>query len=129
MLACMTSSIFTPLPSASTTSDSSPEISAAATAQLRRMAQEQGNPALKLRVTVSGGGCSGFKYGFELDPTDEPDDLVLDCGGASVVIDPLSLPFLQGATVDFSESLSGAHFVVRNPNATATCGCGSSFTA
>ncbi len=93
------------------------------------MAQEQGNPALKLRVTVSGGGCSGFKYGFELDPTDEPDDLVLDCGGASVVIDPLSLPFLQGATVDFSESLSGAHFVVRNPNATATCGCGSSFTA
>ncbi len=129
MLAGMTSSSLTLHTIANPAPTPLPEISAAAVAQLRRLAQEHGKPALKLRVTVSGGGCSGFQYGFELDEVTETDDLVLEHDGASVLIDPLSLPYLQGATVDYAESLNGSHFVVRNPNATATCGCGSSFTA
>jgi iron-sulfur cluster insertion protein len=129
MLAGMTSSSLTLHTIANPAPTPLPEISAAAVAQLRRLAQDQGKPSLKLRITVSGGGCSGFQYGFELDEVTEADDLVLEQDGASVLIDPLSLPYLQGATVDFAESLNGSHFVVRNPNATATCGCGSSFTA
>ncbi len=102
---------------------------AAAAARVRAMVREEARPALKLRVTVSGGGCSGFQYGFEFDEEQAADDFVLERDGAVLLVDPLSLPYLQGAVVDYSESLQGAQFVIRNPNATTTCGCGSSFTA
>lgn len=102
---------------------------AAAAARVQEMVREEAKPALKLRVTVSGGGCSGFQYGFEFDEEQAADDFVLQRDGAVLLVDPLSLPYLQGAVVDYSESLQGAQFVIRNPNATTTCGCGSSFTA
>ena len=102
---------------------------AAAAAKVQEMVREEAKPALKLRVTVSGGGCSGFQYGFEFDEDQADDDFVLERDGAVLLVDPLSLPYLQGAVVDYSESLQGAQFMIRNPNATTTCGCGSSFTA
>ncbi len=80
-----------------------------------------------LRIAVKGGGCSGFEYVIELG-TPAPDDLVLEGGGEKIVIDPVSLPFLQGATIDFTEELIGARFTIDNPNATASCGCGTSFS-
>ncbi|HEU0221466.1 MAG TPA: iron-sulfur cluster assembly accessory protein [Paracoccaceae bacterium] len=80
-----------------------------------------------LRVAVEGGGCSGFQYRFAVEEAAESDDLVLERGTARVVIDPVSLPFLAGATIDFSEELIGARFTVENPNASASCGCGTSF--
>lgn len=106
-----------------------PIFTAAAAARVCELVREEGQPALKLRVSVSGGGCSGFQYGFEFDTEQADDDFVLQRDGATLLIDPLSLPYLQGAQVDFEDSLKGAQFVVRNPNATATCGCGTSFTA
>jgi iron-sulfur cluster insertion protein len=81
-----------------------------------------------LRVAVEGGGCSGFQYDIKLEPSAAGDDLVLEKDGAAVLIDPVSLPFLADAEIDFSEELIGARFVVRNPNATASCGCGTSFS-
>lgn len=100
----------------------------AAAAKVRELIAEEGNPALKLRVYIQGGGCSGFQYGFEFDPGQEPDDAAIVTDGVTLLVDPLSLQYLVGATVDYSESLSGAQFVIRNPNAKTTCGCGSSFT-
>lgn len=85
-----------------------------------------GTPAL--RIAVLGGGCSGFQYRFELDSTIEPDDIVITEGGARVLIDPTSLGLLGGAELDFTDELMGSHFTVRNPNATSSCGCGSSFS-
>ncbi|RIA55665.1 iron-sulfur cluster insertion protein ErpA [Dichotomicrobium thermohalophilum] len=81
-----------------------------------------------LRVSVDGGGCSGFQYGFNLVSQPEPDDLVIERDGATVVIDPISLQFLGGSEIDFVDDLIGAHFTVQNPNATASCGCGTSFS-
>ena len=104
-------------------------MTAAAAARVCELVQAKGHATLKLRVTVSGGGCSGFQYGFEFDEEQAEDDFVLQRDGATLLVDPLSLPFLEGAQVDFEDSLKGAQFVVRNPNATATCGCGTSFTA
>lgn len=100
----------------------------AAAAKVRELVAEEGNPALKLRVYIQGGGCSGFQYGFEFDEGQEPDDLAIATDGATLLVDPLSLQYLMGAEVDYSESLAGAQFVIRNPNAKTTCGCGSSFT-
>lgn len=80
-----------------------------------------------LRVAVEGGGCSGFQYDIRLDLA-RPDDLVLEKNGARVLVDPVSLPFLENAVIDFSEELIGARFVVQNPNATSSCGCGTSFS-
>jgi len=80
-----------------------------------------------LRVAVEGGGCSGFQYDIRLDVAG-PDDLVLEKNGATVLVDPVSLPFLENAVIDFSEELIGARFVVQNPNATSSCGCGTSFS-
>ena len=97
------------------------EFSAAAAAKVRELIAEEGNPALKLRVYIQGGGCSGFQYGFE-------DDLGIVTDDITLVVDPLSLQYLMGAEVDYTESLHGAQFVIRNPNAKSTCGCGSSFT-
>ena len=88
---------------------------------------ESGTPAQALRIAVEGGGCSGFQYEIELDaPRD--DDLVLEGNGQKVVIDPVSLPFLTDATIDFTTELIGARFVIENPNATSSCGCGTSFS-
>jgi iron-sulfur cluster insertion protein len=103
-------------------------VTEAAAAKVRELIAEEGNPALKLRVYISGGGCSGFQYGFSFDEERAEDDLAVERDGMMLVIDPLSLQYLMGAEVDYSESLSGAQFVIRNPNAKTTCGCGSSFT-
>lgn len=104
-------------------------ISDAALARVRDLIHEDGNPALRLRVSVEGGGCSGFQYGFRLDAEQASDDVVLGRDGVGLLVDPVSMPFLEGAQLDYVEKLSGAHFVIRNPNAKATCGCGTSFTA
>lgn len=89
----------------------------------------EGNPDLKLRVYITGGGCSGFQYGFTFDDTIAEDDFGLQKDGVSVVIDPMSYQYLEKAEVDYKESLQGSQFVIRNPNASTTCGCGSSFSA
>lgn len=104
------------------------EFSATAAAKVRQLIAEEGNAALKLRVYIQGGGCSGFQYGFEFDEGQNEDDFAIITEGATLLVDPLSLQYLAGAIVDYSESLSGAQFVIRNPNAKTTCGCGSSFT-
>jgi iron-sulfur cluster assembly accessory protein len=89
----------------------------------------QGEPGgTALRISVSGGGCSGFQYGFDLDATRADDDLVIERDGATVLIDPVSLPFMGGSEIDFVDDLIGQSFQVRNPNATASCGCGTSFS-
>ncbi len=90
--------------------------------------QEEGNPALKLRVFVTGGGCSGFQYGFSFDETVNEDDTVIDHKGAKLLVDPLSIQYLAGSEVDYSEGLEGSRFVVKNPLASTTCGCGMSFS-
>jgi len=100
----------------------------AAAGKVRELIAEEGNPDLKLRVYISGGGCSGFQYGFSFDETPAEDDFTLANGDVTLLVDPLSLQYLAGAEVDYAESLGGAHFVIRNPNARTTCGCGSSFT-
>ena len=100
----------------------------AAAAKVRELVVEEGNPNLKLRVYITGGGCSGFQYGFTFDEERAEDDLAVDKAGVTLVVDPLSLQYLMGAEIDYSETLSGAQFVIRNPNAKTTCGCGSSFT-
>ena len=99
-----------------------------AAAKVRELIQEEGNDSLSLRVYIQGGGCSGFQYGFEFDENRAEDDLSVDTDGVSLLVDPLSLQYLMGAEVDYSESLQGAQFVIRNPNAKTTCGCGSSFS-
>ena len=104
------------------------KVSDAALGRVRALVRGAGNPALRLRVSVAGGGCSGFRYDFALDAAAAPDDVVVDRDGAALVIDAASLQYLAGAELDYVEAVAGARFVVRNPNATATCGCGSSFT-
>jgi iron-sulfur cluster insertion protein len=104
------------------------QFSNAAAAKVRELIAEEGNPALKLRVYIQGGGCSGFQYGFEFDELQGEDDLAIVTDDVTLLVDPLSLQYLMGAEVDYSESLQGAQFVIRNPNAKTTCGCGSSFT-
>lgn len=89
---------------------------------------DEGNDNLKLRVYISGGGCSGFQYGFTFDEEVNEDDTRIKNGGVTVLIDPMSVQYLEGAEIDYKEDLSGAQFVIRNPNANTTCGCGSSFS-
>lgn len=101
----------------------------AAAAKVRELIDEEDNPHLKLRVFVSGGGCSGFQYGFTFDENTEEGDTVVEKGGVTLLIDPMSFQYLTGAEIDYSEGIEGAQFVIRNPNATTTCGCGSSFSA
>jgi iron-sulfur cluster insertion protein len=100
----------------------------AAAAKVANLIAEEANPDLKLRVYISGGGCSGFQYGFSFDEQQEQDDLAIQRDGVTLLVDPLSLQYLMGAEVDYRESLQGAQFVIRNPNAKSTCGCGSSFS-
>ncbi len=105
------------------------DFTAAAAAKVRELIREEGNPALKLRVYIQGGGCSGFQYGFEFDEQQNEDDFAVATDEVTLLVDPLSLQYLVGAQVDYTESLHGAQFVIRNPNAKTTCGCGSSFSA
>jgi iron-sulfur cluster insertion protein len=103
------------------------DISARALDKLRGILAQENDSTLCFRISVSGGGCSGFEYGFSLDQRQD-DDFVLE-QDVPILIDPMSMQYLQGAEIDFQESLMGSHFTVKNPNATATCGCGSSFAA
>jgi iron-sulfur cluster insertion protein len=97
--------------------------------KVRELVLEEGNPDLKLRVFVQGGGCSGFQYGFTFDEAVNDDDTQMAKNGVTLLIDAMSLQYLVGAEIDYKEDLQGAQFVIKNPNATSTCGCGSSFSA
>lgn len=101
----------------------------AAAQKVKDLIDEEGNPDLKLRVFVTGGGCSGFQYGFTFDEAVSDDDTSMVKNGVTLLIDPMSYQYLAGAEIDYQESIEGAQFVIKNPNATATCGCGSSFSA
>jgi iron-sulfur cluster insertion protein len=96
--------------------------------KVKNLITEEENPTLKLRVFVTGGGCSGFEYGFTFDEDVEDDDTVIENAGVTLVVDALSFQYLAGAQVDFKEDLQGSRFVVTNPNASSTCGCGNSFS-
>ncbi|MDK2123604.1 iron-sulfur cluster insertion protein ErpA [Parachitinimonas caeni] len=99
-----------------------------AAAKVKSLIEEEGNPDLKLRVFVTGGGCSGFQYGFTFDEIVNDDDSAYERNGVTLLIDPMSYQYLVGAEIDYSESIEGSQFVIKNPNATSTCGCGSSFS-
>lgn len=99
-----------------------------AVSKVKSLIEEEGNSQLKLRVFVQGGGCAGFQYGFQFDETVNDDDAVMEKDGVTFLIDSLSYQYLVGAEIDFKEDLTGAQFVIRNPNAVTTCGCGSSFS-
>ena len=99
-----------------------------AAAKVSQLIDEEGNPDLKLRVFVQGGGCSGFQYGFTFDEEVNEDDSVMEKNGVKLLIDAMSYQYLVGAEIDYTEGLEGSQFVIRNPNATSTCGCGSSFS-
>ena len=103
-------------------------VSENAVAKVQGLVEEEGNPDLKLRVFVTGGGCSGFQYGFSFDELVAEDDTIVEKDGVSVLADPLSIQYLMGSTVDYEEGLEGSRFSISNPNATTTCGCGSSFS-
>ncbi|MCD6681150.1 MAG: iron-sulfur cluster insertion protein ErpA [Burkholderiaceae bacterium] len=100
----------------------------AAAVKVKSLIDEEGNPELKLRVFVQGGGCSGFQYGFTFDEETAEDDTVLQKGGVTLLVDAMSLQYLMGAEIDYKDDLDGAQFVIKNPNASSTCGCGSSFS-
>ncbi|MGH1357205.1 MAG: iron-sulfur cluster insertion protein ErpA [Burkholderiaceae bacterium] len=97
--------------------------------KVKDLIEEEGNNELKLRVFVQGGGCSGFQYGFTFDEETNEDDTIMEKSGVTLLIDSMSYQYLVGAEIDYKEDLEGAQFVIKNPNATTTCGCGSSFAA
>lgn len=103
-------------------------LSEAAARRVQVIAAKQGNPSLKLRLAVDGGGCAGFQYKFGLETEASADDTIVTTDGVALLVDPVSLPFLEGSEVDFVESLAGKAFQVKNPNATSGCGCGTSFS-
>ena len=98
-----------------------------AAGKVKELVSEEENTDLKLRVFITGGGCSGFQYGFSFDEDAEEDDTRIERDGVTVLVDPLSFPYLAGSEVDYTEGLEGSRFIVNNPNATTTCGCGASF--
>ena len=100
----------------------------AAASKVKTLIEQEGNEQLKLRVFVTGGGCSGFQYRFELDKGAAPGDMLIERDGATVAIDPISAGFVTGSELDFVDELIGAQFTIHNPNATASCGCGTSFS-
>jgi len=114
--------------SVATQSESPMKFSAAAAAKVAALIAEEGDSQLMLRLYIQGGGCSGFQYGFSFDKEVKDGDLSVETDGVTMVVDPMSMQYLDGAEVDYTESLQGAQFVVRNPNAATTCGCGSSFS-
>uniref|UniRef100_UPI003340A9A6 iron-sulfur cluster insertion protein ErpA n=1 Tax=Castellaniella defragrans TaxID=75697 RepID=UPI003340A9A6 len=99
----------------------------AAVSKVRELLAEEGNPDLKLRVFVQGGGCSGFQYGFTFDEEVNDDDTTIEREGVKLLVDPMSFQYLVGSEIDYKDDLEGSQFVIRNPNANTTCGCGSSF--
>ena len=99
-----------------------------AAGKVRELIEEEGNPDLKLRVFVTGGGCSGFQYGFTFDEVAADDDTQMEKNGVTLLVDPMSYQYLVGAEIDYTEGLEGSQFVIKNPNANSTCGCGSSFS-
>ena len=101
----------------------------AAAAKVKNLIEEEKNPGLMLRVFVSGGGCSGFQYGFTFEENANEDDTRVEKSGVTLLVDPLSFQYLAGAEIDYKEDLNGAQFVIKNPQAKTTCGCGSSFSA
>ena len=103
-------------------------VSGRAARKIAELVAEEGNPDLKLRVYVTGGGCAGFQYGFSFEESLAEDDTLIVVGGVSVVLDALSYPYLAGSELDYSEGIEGSRFQIRNPNASTTCGCGSSFS-
>ena len=100
-----------------------------AASKVAELIRDEGNPGLMLRVYIQGGGCSGFQYGFTFDEDMQDGDTEVVTDGVKLLVDPMSLQYLMGAEIDYTEGLQGAQFVIRNPNATTTCGCGSSFSA
>ena len=100
----------------------------AAANKVKSLIEEEGNAELKLRAYIQGGGCSGFQYGFTFDESKEADDFVIQNQGVELIIDPMSFQYLVGATIDYKEDIEGSQFIIRNPNAKTTCGCGSSFS-
>ena len=103
-------------------------VTSSALNKVQELVDEEGNPALKLRVFVTGGGCSGFQYGFAFEELVGDEDAKIERDGVTVVVDSMSYPYLVGATLDYQENLQGSRFTVENPNASSTCGCGSSFS-
>lgn len=101
---------------------------AAAADKVRELLDDEDDREQKLRVFVTGGGCSGFQYGFKFDKNQEDDDTVVVRNGVTLLVDPMSVQYLMGAEIDYKESVEGAQFVIRNPNASTTCGCGNSFS-
>lgn len=101
----------------------------AAALKVKGLIENEGNDALKLRVYITGGGCSGFQYGFTFDEEVEEGDTSVEKSGVTLLVDPMSFQYLEGAEIDYKNDLNGEQFVIRNPNATTTCGCGSSFSA
>lgn len=99
-----------------------------AASKVKQLIEEEGNNNLNLRVFVSGGGCSGFQYGFTFDEAINEDDMIMEKNGVKLLVDPMSFQYLIGAEIDYQENLKGAQFVIKNPGATSTCGCGSSFS-
>ena len=110
------------------TQESSLIFTDAAAIKVRELIDEEGDDALMLRVFISGGGCSGFQYGFTFDQNETDGDTIVVNQGVKLLVDPMSVQYLTGAEVDYTEGLEGAQFVIRNPNAATTCGCGSSFS-
>jgi len=104
------------------------ELTSAAATKVAQLVKDEGNPNLMLRVYVQGGGCSGFQYGFSFEEQVQDGDTAVTAGGVKLLVDPMSMQYLTGAEIDYTEGLEGAQFVIRNPNATTTCGCGSSFS-
>ena len=100
----------------------------AAALKVKELIDEEGDQSLMLRVFISGGGCSGFQYGFTFDQAEGDGDTIVENQGVKLLVDPMSIQYLSGAEIDYTEGLEGAQFVIRNPNATTTCGCGSSFS-
>jgi iron-sulfur cluster insertion protein len=110
--------------------ESSPLVfTTAAAGKVAKLIEEEGNPNLMLRINIQGGGCSGFQYGFTFDEAVKEGDEEIVTDGIKLLVDPMSMQYLMGAEVDYSEGLQGSQFVIRNPNATTSCGCGSSFSA
>jgi len=104
------------------------EITNSAIAKISEILAEENNPNVKLRTFVQGGGCSGFSYGFTLDEEQNEDDFVIEKTGVNILVDSMSMQYLQGSTIDYKEDLMTSSFVINNPNASTTCGCGSSFS-
>ena len=103
-------------------------LSESAVRKVRALVEDEGNPQLKLRIYITGGGCSGFQYGFTFDELSADDDLVIEKDGVTALVDAMSYQYLAGSEVDYSEGLEGSRFVINNPNAVTTCGCGASFS-